>query len=451
MKIPFYNPPNEVQKICGLEHIGVDDVFKIIFDMPVGEEEAFQIVETLTDTDTAVDFFSKNEVKASNAREKIFRRVDRTFIKRGNDPPLQMSFSVLRELYRMNNAGVPVHAGELYKASYEFSEKAKESLQNLMTKAAELGISVTEKEIRGRTYSFPDEYPDLDTMLEEVRKDIKHANMLNTKKLQKYIFKDSNGWDRLITHWDIYGAASGRIQSSDYNSQGLPKEVRKCCIVPQKGYSHVCADYVSEELVLIAVLTGDQRLLDDVLDGFDLHKAIAGELFSKDIDAVTAEERKLVKSVDFPYLYGAGDCTLTTIIEEFGFDITVSQVKQAINAILANVKPTIAKIHRQGYVELINGTQIMLKDIPKKHTAFNRMIQGSGAVILKEVIADVARMLPEPAKICFLLHDELMVETPSEYEEVVINVVTGVMTGILRRHGYEVDMPIDIIVKKGGE
>ena len=76
MKIPFYNPPNEVQKICGLEHIGVDDVFKIIFDMPVGEEEAFQIVETLTDTDTAVDFFSKNEVKASNAREKIFRRVD---------------------------------------------------------------------------------------------------------------------------------------------------------------------------------------------------------------------------------------------------------------------------------------------------------------------------------------------------------------------------------------
>lgn len=118
---------------------------------------------------------------------------------------------------------------------------------------------------------------------------------------------------------------------------------------------------------------------------------------------------------------------------------------------LPKVKPTTAKIHNQGYMELINGIQVPLTEIPKKHTVFNRMVQGSGAVILKEVIADVAERLPEAAKICFLLHDELMIETPSEYEQEVINIVTEVMTGILHRHGYDVDMPIDIVVKKGGE
>lgn len=333
MKIPDYNPPNEVQKICGLERMGLDDVFKIIFNMPVGEEEAFQIVEALADTDTAIDFFCKDEARAQNARRKIFRRIDRTILKRGNNPPMHDSFVVLRELYRMEEAGVPVCANELYLASKEYAEIAEESVQCLKDKAAELELSVTDKDIRGKTYVFPEEFLELNTMLEVVRKDIKHANMLKPEKLKMHIRKNSDGGERLVTHWDIFGAASGRIQSSDYNSQGLPKEIRKRCIVPPKGYCLVCADYVSEELVLVAVLTGDQKLLNDVLDGFDLHKAIASKLFSKDMDEVTAEERKLAKSVDFPYLYGAGDCTLTTIIEESDFDITVTEVKQAINAI----------------------------------------------------------------------------------------------------------------------
>ncbi len=451
MIIPYYEPPADVKGICGLDRIRFDDVLKILLDTPIGEEEAFQAVEAAFSTDVAIAFYSRGPDKNQAAREQVFQRVTKWIQKKARDPAVQVSFAVLKELYRMEEEGLPIDAEELRNYGDAYIRKSEEAVMSIREKALAMGFDISESVLRGNTFAFPSKYDSLNSQLQDVRKDIKHAGMLKPERLKEYVRTLPDGSGRLLSHWDIYGALSGRIQSKSFNSQGLPKEVRNACIVPKHGYSLVCADYVSEELILIALLTEDERLLDNLINGSDLHKTVAGEIFAKDIADITDAERKFAKAVDFAYLYGAGDRTLSEIIRGSEYDMCVSKVKNAINTSFVNVRKVMNRINTQGFVELVNGRQIDLCDIPKRHTAFNRMIQGSGAIMLKDVVADIAAKLPQEAKVCFLLHDELVVETPTGYKEEVINTVSEVMNGVLHKYGYDFDMPIVISTKEGGE
>lgn len=451
MEMPIYKPPDELREVCKLHEIRLDDVLKILLDMPVKDEEAFQIVESLTNVDTAIEFYSRNEIKAERARKSIFHRISKTIANHADDESMRNSFIVLKELYRMEAEGVPIDEMKLKEFAKIYERQSTKAVEILTSTAKDSGIVVSKEEIHSRTFSFPDEYAELNDELKCVRKEIKHANMLNLQRLEKSIRYEADGSARLITHWDIFAALSGRIHSSDFNTQGLPKHVREQCIVPKEGYSLICADYASEELILIAVLTEDQNLLDNIMNGYDLHKLVASRLFAKDIEAVTEIERKLAKNVSFAYLYGAGDTALKRIIFGNGFDVPTADVKKAINSIFINVKSTSKQIGEVGYVELINGKRISLEDIPKRHSVFNRMVQGSGAVILKAVIASLVEQLPSLARICFLLHDEVSVEAPIEYEKDVIRIVEEVMAGVLRNYGYSISMPVTITSRRGGE
>ena len=443
----------KMQSLCNLEAVRVSDVFRNCLKVPISKEEEFQLVEALSDTDTAVDFYSSNTILAQAAQEIVFQKIGKLLKRHANDEGFITSFQVLHELYRMEAEGVPVNATLLMEVSDFYMKQSQSSMDNLLQTAEKAGLQVSEAEVRGRSFAFPVEFKELNTELAKVRKDIKHASMLKPEKLRKYLIEDSDGNSRLMTRWNIYGALSGRIQSADYNVQGLPKRVREDCITPKAGYNLIFSDYVSEELVLIAILTEDMELLQQIIEGVDLHKKVAAVIFSKEIADVTKAERSLAKAVVFAYLYGAGDTTLRNIIAESWIDdsVTVKAVKRAIYQIFARVKECVQQIDECGYIQLINGQQIELADIQKRHTAFNRMIQGSGAVILKDVIASLAKCLPSSASICFLLHDEVVIEVPDDDTEQSIDIVTEIMTGILKRYGCDVLMPISVSVKKGGE
>lgn len=443
----------ELRSFCGLDSAKVSDIFKICLRIPVSEEEEFQLIEAISDTDTAVAFYSSNATAAQAAKEVVFCKIGKLLKKHAADEGFKTSFLVLNELYRMEAEGVPVNATLLMEASASYMAESQRSVFCLLQAAEEAGLQVSEAEVRGRSFSFPPEFTELNTELAKVRKDIKHACMLKPEKLRKYLVEDGDGNTRMMTHWNIFGALSGRIQSSDFNVQGLPKKVREDCIVPKAGYNLIFSDYMSEELVLIAILTEDMPLLKAIVEGVDLHKKVAAAIFSKDIAEVTKAERSLAKGVVFAFLYGAGDATLKNIIAENWLEgtVTVKAVKDAIHLTFAKVQFCVRQIEEQGYIKLINGQQIDIDNIPKRHTAFNRMIQGSGAVILKEVIATLAKRLPSSARICFLLHDEVVVEVKNQDTEVCVAIVTEVMTSVLKRYGIDIIMPVSVSVKGGGE
>lgn len=449
----IYNTPDVQDTQFPLTYMKLADLLKVLGDCPASEEETFQAIELITDTQIAVDFFSNAPKKYVVAEPVVFRKLDRMLLKRSRETSVSTSLEVLKELYRMEDMGVPINAEMLSHEAVRLSEVCTESVADLISQAERNQMIVSEADVRGNKFSFPEECIDLNAYLQVVRKNIKHANMLKPDKLSKYVFQDQYGRSRLRTHWDIFGALSGRIQSSDFNVQGLPKGIRQTCIQPAEGYSLVCVDYVSEELILIALLSDDVAVLDSVMKQADLHKRIASIIFDKAEALVTKEERSLAKAVDFAYLYGAGDATLQRIIAENWSEagITVAKVKAAIQKVFTRVASTIKGVEEQGYVELIDKTRISLEDIPKKHTYFNRMVQGSGAVILKKVVSEIAKQLPEGAYICFLLHDELMVETPSYLTQVCVDVVTKSMTEVLHGYGYSIDLPISIEIKEGGK
>ena len=55
------------------------------------------------------------------------------------------------------------------------------------------------------------------------------------------------------------------------------------------------------------------------------------------------------------------------------------------------------------------------------------------------------------ARICFLLHDEVVIEVENQDTEVCIAIVTEVMTRVLERYGIDITMPISVSIKRGGE
>lgn len=66
------------------------------------------------------------------------------------------------------------------------------------------------------------------------------------------------------------------------------------------------ADFSQLEVVALAILSKDPRLIQDLLDGTDMHRVRAAELFGIPEHLVTAEQRQLAKQLSFQLQYGAG-------------------------------------------------------------------------------------------------------------------------------------------------
>jgi DNA polymerase-1 len=66
------------------------------------------------------------------------------------------------------------------------------------------------------------------------------------------------------------------------------------------------ADFSQLEVVGLALLSGDQALIDDILAGRDMHRYFAARLFNKEEEDVTSAERSLTKRLTFALQYGSG-------------------------------------------------------------------------------------------------------------------------------------------------
>ena len=168
----------EMQSLCNLEAVRVSDVFRNCLKVPISKEEEFQLVEALSDTDTAVDFYSSNTILAQAAQEIVFQKIGKLLKRHANDEGFITSFQVLHELYRMEAEGVPVNATLLMEVSDFYMKQSQSSMDNLLQTAEKAGLQVSEAEVRGRSFAFPAQFTELNAELAKVRKDIKHACML---------------------------------------------------------------------------------------------------------------------------------------------------------------------------------------------------------------------------------------------------------------------------------
>ena len=123
---------------------------------------------------------------------------------------------------------------------------------------------------------------------------------------------------RIHTTFNQDVAATGRLSSTDPNLQNIPirtergRQIRDA-FVPEKGNVFVSADYSQFELRLAAVLSGDEKMINDFNAGTDIHAKTASEVYHVPLDNVTKDQRRAAKVVNFGVLYGMSQHGLAAV------------------------------------------------------------------------------------------------------------------------------------------
>ena len=240
--------------------------------------------------------------------------------------------------------------------------------------------------------------------------------------------------------------ATGRISSTEPNLQNIPtrfelgKRVRKV-FKPEKGKVYLDADYSQIELRVLASISGDEHMIEAFKEGKDIHKQAASKVFKTPIEEVTKEQRSNAKAVNFGIVYGISDFGLG---EQLG--IGRKKAKQYIEEYLeqyAGIKQFMENIteqakeqgyvetlfHRRRYIPELKSNNYMVRQFGAR-VAMNTPIQGTAADIMKIAMIKVYNEIKSrklKSKIILQVHDEMMVETPIEEKEEMINIMKKCM------------------------
>jgi DNA polymerase I len=243
---------------------------------------------------------------------------------------------------------------------------------------------------------------------------------------------------RLHTTFNQVVAETGRISSQDPNLQNIPirselgMKIRRGFIAAP-GMKLIAADYSQIELRILAHLSGDPLLTAAFRDKIDVHTQTAAEVFDVPREAVTPEQRRIAKAVNYGLSYGQSDFGLARTLE-----ITRTQAAeysrryfQRFPTIHKFMDEIVAVARAQGGARTLLGrwrpiANLMSKSPAARHAAErvaqNTPMQGTGADIIKlAMLRTNERIAREqwPVQMLLTVHDELVFECPPKLAEEV--------------------------------
>lgn len=185
---------------------------------------------------------------------------------------------------------------------------------------------------------------------------------------------------RVRTHFNQYGAATGRLSSSEpLNFQNIPSHEKRIRLLfkAKDGYRIIGSDYSGQEVRLTAFYSQDPNMIQAYKDGKDLYAIIASLCFNKTYeeclqtypDGTIYEEGKArrsdAKSVLLGLLYGRGAASIgeqTGKSREEAQEI-MNKFFKAFPKVKEWIDKSIADAHKYGYVEDVAGRRRRLPDI----------------------------------------------------------------------------------------
>ncbi len=254
---------------------------------------------------------------------------------------------------------------------------------------------------------------------------------------------------RLHTHYSQTGAATGRLASKDPNLQNIPireEEGRRIrsAFVPAPGMRFVSADYSQIELAILAFLSQDPILLGAFRETRDIHRQTASLIFGTPEDAVTAEQRRVGKTINFGVVYGMSSFGLAQRLKipRGEADSFIKTYFQRYPGVDRWLKETIRGAEQTGAVRTLMGRRRKIAAITSRNrtektaaerVAVNSPIQGTAADLVKIAMVKLYRRLREEklaARILLQVHDEIILEAPEAETPRVQAVVKEVMENV---------------------
>jgi DNA polymerase I len=255
---------------------------------------------------------------------------------------------------------------------------------------------------------------------------------------------------RLHTSFNQTVAATGRLSSSEPNLQNIPirtaegRRIRAAFVAPP-GTVLLGADYSQIELRLLAHLTGDPVLVEAFAKGEDIHRRTAAEVFAVPPEAVTQDQRRRAKVINFGILYGMGPQRLSRELA-----ISIAEAEDVIRRYFERyslVKAFAERVVEQGralgYVTTMTGRRRPLPDLNARaphlrqaaeRMAWNSPIQGSAADIIKLAMIAVEGDLDHESlgsRMLLQVHDELLFEVPEAALERTADLVRRRMESVM--------------------
>jgi DNA polymerase-1 len=251
-------------------------------------------------------------------------------------------------------------------------------------------------------------------------------------------------------------AATGRLSSSDPNLQNIPirtelgRRIRRA-FVAEPGNKLISADYSQLELRLLAHITRDEVMLDAFQKGDDIHNRTSRLVFAARTDEELKEKRRFSKIVNFAIAYA---------IEPWGLSQRVGISRQEARKVIDDYYTTYKGVRRymdeipvqareHGFVRSLYGRIRPLQGINDRNAnirkaaereAINMPIQGTASDIVKIAmlrVDEAFRREKVNAQLLMQVHDELLVECPSEEAEHVARTLKREM-----ENAVELDVPL---------
>jgi DNA polymerase-1 len=253
---------------------------------------------------------------------------------------------------------------------------------------------------------------------------------------------------RIHTSYHQAVAATGRLSSSDPNLQNIPirtpegRRIRQAFIAPT-DHLIMAADYSQIELRIMAHLSGDEGLLRAFAEGRDVHEATAAEMFGVDPAAVTSEQRRAAKAINFGLMYGMSAFGLAARLDVARGEAQayIDRYFERYPGVRRYMDETRARAREQGFVETVEGRRLYLPDIRSRNkqqqqyaerAAINAPMQGTAADIIKRAMLAVDGWIREtaaPATLVMQVHDELVLEVQESAVDTVRDQVRALMAG----------------------
>ena len=274
--------------------------------------------------------------------------------------------------------------------------------------------------------------------------------------------------NRIHTTFQMTGAQTGRLSSTDPNLQNIPiktengKKIRKS-FVADEGCKLLCFDYSQIELRLLSQIANIASLKKAFLKNQDIHKLTASQILNIPIERVSQEERRNAKAINFGIIYGLSAFGLAKQI-----GVSRSDAKKyieeyflmypGIKEYMKEIKDT---LQENGYVKTLLGRKIHIKDYNSKNPmmrnyaerqAINAPIQGTAADIIKRAMIKLYKIKHKDAfsKTAMLLqvHDELVFETAETDMKKIKNIITDIMMNA-HKPIIKLDIPLAVSVGEG--
>ena len=244
---------------------------------------------------------------------------------------------------------------------------------------------------------------------------------------------------KIHTDFIQYGAETGRFASRNPNLQNIPnsktangKAIRNLFVAPD-GYKMIVADYSQIEPRVTASFSGDRLMCEGYLNGEDVYVTM-GKLMGID-------DRPKCKTLFLAVMYGVGPDKVAADI-----GCSVSEARDLLDSFAAKFptvmrykKQIIGEARRRGYAKTYLGrrrylpnlrSNVMWERAQAERQAFNTVIQGSSADLIKLAMIRAHKLIPDEASLILTIHDELVTVTPEHLVEETEAAIRQAMEGI---------------------